>query len=260
MSRSSIDLTEKKFNRWFVIKKIGKDKFGNIIYLCKCDCGIEREVSGYNLIHGKSKSCGCYRNEIARKIGKSGVKDLTGKQFGRLTVLRRSGSSNNGNATWWVRCDCGVEKEVLGCSLIKGATTSCGCYFSECTSERLKIESGLAAKRAAYRNYKNHARQRNITFELSFEQFLYLTQQNCHYCGCKPSNVQKPNGDNGDFIYNGIDRKDNTKGYTIENCVPCNDICNRAKGAMLYKEFIQWIKRLVDNGVWKGDTDANKVG
>lgn len=49
---------------------------------------------------------------------------------------------------------------------------------------------------------------------------------------------------NGDYVYNGIDRVDNTKGYTIDNVVPCCGICNMAKGKLNQQEFQNWIKRV----------------
>lgn len=46
------------------------------------------------------------------------------------------------------------------------------------------------------------------------------------------------------LIYNGIDRIDNAKGYTIENSVTCCKRCNFAKRNMSYDEFISWGKKL----------------
>ncbi|MGJ4945153.1 HNH endonuclease signature motif containing protein [Bradyrhizobium sp. HKCCYLS1011] len=45
------------------------------------------------------------------------------------------------------------------------------------------------------------------------------------------------------YVCNGIDRKDNGQGYTIENCVPCCSVCNHAKHTMGYEQFIMWISR-----------------
>lgn len=58
----------------------------------------------------------------------SALKDLTGQQFGRLVVLRRNGSDKHKNAMWLCRCDCGNECNVVGASLWRGDTRSCGCY------------------------------------------------------------------------------------------------------------------------------------
>lgn len=48
--------------------------------------------------------------------------DLTGKQFGKWTVLEYVGKSK-----WKCRCACGTEKEVYSQSLRNGTSTSCGC-------------------------------------------------------------------------------------------------------------------------------------
>ena len=39
-------------------------------------------------------------------------------------------------------------------------------------------------------------------------------------------------------------RLDNYKGYTIDNCVSCCKICNRAKGSLPLETFQKWIERL----------------
>lgn len=50
----------------------------------------------------------------------------------------------------------------------------------------------------------------------------------------------------GDYVYNGVDRKDNGIGYSNDNCVPCCMICNWAKGKMLLSDYMQYINRLVE--------------
>ena len=58
--------------------------------------------------------------------------ELTGKRFGKLLVLGRSENSRNGHSRWNVRCDCGVEKTVLGTHLIQKNTSGCGsCHLNE---------------------------------------------------------------------------------------------------------------------------------
>ena len=63
--------------------------------------------------------------------------DLTGRKFGRLTVLGRAPNRSNHTA-WNCRCDCGNEKEIAGSSLKSGITVSCGCYNREISSNRNK--------------------------------------------------------------------------------------------------------------------------
>lgn len=62
--------------------------------------------------------------------------DLTGQEFGRLTVLRRAENSKGGKARWFCSCECGEQRVVCGAYLRSGNTTSCGCRQREVVSER----------------------------------------------------------------------------------------------------------------------------
>lgn len=44
-----------------------------------------------------------------------------------------------------------------------------------------------------------------------------------------------------DITDNGIDRVDNSKGYTSDNCVPCCWACNNAKKNNSSSEFLAWV-------------------
>ena len=58
-----------KYERLTVIDE-KRDKNNTIHYLCKCECGNEKWIYRGNLISGKSKSCGCYRKEVLKKLYK----------------------------------------------------------------------------------------------------------------------------------------------------------------------------------------------
>jgi hypothetical protein len=65
--------------------------------------------------------------------------DFTGRVFGRLTVLSRNGFSKKGRANrqrWDCLCECGKLVNVLGMSLVRGDTRSCGCLRREKTNRR----------------------------------------------------------------------------------------------------------------------------
>ena len=70
------------------------------------------------------------------KLGKNTLKDLTGKKFGKLTVIKRNlsyATENNivsKHPYWDCVCDCGGKITVLGTSLTQGLTSSCGCISS----------------------------------------------------------------------------------------------------------------------------------
>jgi len=62
------DLSGIRFGRQIAIEPVGKNKYRNILWLCKCDCGNEHVVPSGKLIQGKSKSCGCVRRENSTKM------------------------------------------------------------------------------------------------------------------------------------------------------------------------------------------------
>jgi len=158
-----------------------------------------------------------------------------------LTVIKRVYPNNKYNHSKWLcRCDCGKEKNILGSSLIQGNTKSCGCIRF---GQRF-LPIGLASLREAFRKYRQTARMRGHIFNLTEKQFKEITQQDCHYCGARPDNVQKSRYHNGDYTYNGLDRVENAKGYTMDNVVPCCIHCNRAKNSMTLKEFKELITRI----------------
>jgi len=165
----------------------------------------------------------------------------TGNRYGRLVVLEYAGKRNR-SATWLCRCDCGTEKVVLGDYLRRGNTKSCGCLRKE-TAPRPPLPEGMAAFNQLYGIYKTGAARRGYCWELTKEEFRAMTEASCYYCGTKPSQVNRPLRCNGGYTYNGVDRVDNSQGYTKDNTVACCGRCNLAKGQMSVDEFRAWLDR-----------------
>ena len=57
--------------------------------------------------------------------------DISGKKFGRWTVIQKDKSDKAGIAVWLCRCDCGKESLISGNSLRSGNSISCGCFRKE---------------------------------------------------------------------------------------------------------------------------------
>ena len=55
-----------EFGRWKVIDYAGPGG-SCAMWLCRCQCGSEKSVTSSSLLNGRSKSCGCYLKESARK-------------------------------------------------------------------------------------------------------------------------------------------------------------------------------------------------
>lgn len=181
--------------------------------------------------------------------------DITGKKYGRLTVISRAGTfSWNGSAKesqWLCRCDCGVEK-VLSKSRLRGGTQSCGCLYRETrhnkrTSFKCSLPFGHAARNNILKSYRLSARYRNLEWAITKEEVFEIICRDCHYCGCAPSKKKQVSKFGGYFMYNGIDRVDNALGYTTGNVVSCCATCNHAKATMSQDDFMAWIGRLVSH-------------
>lgn len=173
--------------------------------------------------------------------------DLTGQKYHRLTVLDAA-PPVNGRSAWRCQCDCGIIKVVKTDDLRSGDTKSCGCWNREQNSRRAV---NMYSKCIKYTPIEASARRvwRNRYSEMPFEDFYTISQNNCYYCEEAPSNVQ--NGatknssqdmkNNGYYKYNGLDRLDNSKPHSKENCVACCKYCNYAKRERSLEDFKEWI-------------------
>lgn len=177
--------------------------------------------------------------------------DLIGKRFGRLEVINFF-EVRKKEARWRCRCDCGNEIIASTANLNKGHVTSCKCLQKEICRETIKIAreynklpEGESEFRCLYRDYRSNSEKKNRTFNLSLEEFRSLASGNCFYCGVEPFNsTNHSERSNGKFIYNGIDRVDNEKGYEKDNVVSCCKICNHAKHTLSQKEFMEYLYRI----------------
>ncbi len=98
-------------------------------------------------------------------------------------------------------------------------------------------------------NYRRMASIRHLPFTITKVEFKLITLSPCFYCGEHPKYKIHDNkkGDLSSYTYNGLDRRDNNKGYTTENVVPCCAICNLAKSNLSYEKFIEWIGKITNN-------------
>lgn len=179
--------------------------------------------------------------------------DFVGSRFGRLVVLEKMPSVKYGltfKRKWKCVCDCGKKTEVITGQLTSGKTKSCGCAHAKASVENSKKTRHLIAKKDAAFNsvrsiYKLNARKRGLCWEIDDEHARKLFSSNCHFCGLAPSNVYKTTYYKQE--YNGIDRLDNSVGYTKENTVSCCRVCNHAKHTMTEKVFMDWLNRVFNH-------------
>lgn len=142
MGKPFDDLTGRVFGRLTVLNLAGRSKSGLIQYACMCSCPRHPIilVTGKDLRSGNTKSCGCYHRDMASLAN---MEDLTGKTFGRLTVICRVPNSppTTGNPCGRVqyKCQCSCPNRtvviVSAYCLTSGRTKSCGCFNRERSSQ-----------------------------------------------------------------------------------------------------------------------------
>ncbi len=237
-----------KFYRLTVVSKApNRTSNGKVraFWHCICDCGKSIEVNGDHLRErevGMTKSCGCLKAGY--------LEDLTGRPIGKWTVLNRDGFKNP--TRWICQCECGQQKSVTAESLKNDESSSCGCDRAGKTKCRSRKEKGLAGKNKLLRAYKHGAKQRNLEFDLQFDGFVAITSQNCHYCGTAPRQIVTSGNkdstpeaeEHSKYVYNGIDRIDNNEGYIAVNILPCCWACNRLKGSMEQRAFLEQVDKI----------------
>ena len=59
------DLSGTKFGRWTVIERVEDNQWGQMMYLCECECGWIAKTQARGLKSGISKSCGCLKSELS---------------------------------------------------------------------------------------------------------------------------------------------------------------------------------------------------
>lgn len=179
-------------------------------------------------------------------------RDLTGQTFNKLTATSFDHKGRNGLSYYTFKCECGNTKVLCGTDVSQGKTKSCGCFRKQYMSKSRKLPDGIAALNHLFLFYKCGAKSRGLDFSMSLESFAKKTKETCKYCGVVPEQVwQGSKRKDGRFfitspyVYNGLDRVDNNKGYIEENTVACCRVCNLAKRTLTLEQFMYWIARLV---------------
>lgn len=156
-------------------------------------------------------------------ICKKGEKDISGQRFGMLTAIKRDFSKNGREVFWIFQCDCGEVKSINKKRFTQQKTKSCGCLQKDAArisisrfNNRQGFEAHLSSKDPLYDiwkaikqrclnpNNQDYARYggRGITicdrWAKSFTNFI-------NDMGQRPMGAT-------------IDRIDNNKGYSPDNC------------------------------------------
>ena len=188
-------------------------------------------------------------------------KNRLGDKYGRLTVVGYSGKDKRGKHLWDCECSCGNKKIVVSDNLSSGKSKSCGCLLDEFLKRRgnqygLLEDREDAILRVQYSHLKRRHRLKKFNSNIiTFDEFKYLSNSKCTYCGLSYSRVIEDRLNETKSMkllsgvsirVNGIDRIDSNIGYTKENSVSCCKFCNTAKSTMSRDEFLKWIKKVYE--------------
>lgn len=185
-----VDLTGKRYDRLLVLAKTEKrSSSGCVMWLCRCDCGKVKNVSGQSLTSSNTRSCGCLSKEHAAKLNSV---ELSGKVFGYLTAVEKTEfrTKSGGHVIWRCLCSCGKETLVGSSFLINGNTQSCGCLLQEKNSQnaRKMFTTHGQSKTKAYACLLAHRRRERVRgvdndWSVMYEFYLRSFFCECVVCG-----------------------------------------------------------------------------
>lgn len=163
-------------------------------------CGKEFKASKARTIYC---SLECFR--------KSRIKDLTGRRFGKLVVIEML---KKGKAK--CVCDCGNTKIIATSSLKAGLTKSCGCVRKEISKE--KMQTHKLTNSRLYSIYKGMKERCNYKKHKEYSEYGKRGITVCKEWGNDFMNFYNWAMANGYKDNLTIDRINNNKGYSPENC------------------------------------------
>lgn len=181
------------YGNWTVVEKV-KEKWlvdrVQIFWLCKCECGVEKEITSHQLRYGKTRRCrDCY--SLSRKgkptsQKKAPTQNWEGKVFGAWTVLGKWRKVKYETTYQWLcQCACGVKKYQNISVLKRGRSTNCGCG-------RLNDKTGNIFghwkvigpyERRGKRNYL-YWRCECVCGKIKWLSASYLSSKEVSHCGC----------------------------------------------------------------------------
>ena len=146
--------------------------------------------------------------------------DLTGRRFGRLTVIEEAPQAKPGKTRWLCKCECGKEKIVAGRELRTGDTKSCGCLKSELVAKRMSelLKTHGESRTKLYQKWHSMIWRCTNPKDISYKHYGLRGIRVCHEWESNFLSFKEwalRNGYSDDLE---IDRIDVNKDYCPENC------------------------------------------
>lgn len=186
-------ISGEKYGRWTVLDDVQivprKNGKSELKILCRCDCGTERYVLERSLLYGGSVSCGCLRKERALEANSP---DLTGRQFGELTVIRKVENTKHNSTQWLCKCSCGADYVVQGSLLMTGKRTRCPSKVHEKNYAYVDITGQRFGRLVALYPSRRYDKSGSVVWhcqcdcgnevDVPYNSLMYANQKSC---GCQ---------------------------------------------------------------------------
>ena len=188
---------------------------------------------------------------------------LIGKTFNKIKILELSKVVKS-RRFYKVKClNCGEITEMRSDRFTgtQKLSTCSKCRQSHAIQKSIERINPETVINGLYAQYRSNAQIRNIEFKLNKTEFKYIISMRCFYCGEEPKETgTSKHINNSDIIVknNGIDRIDNSKGYTSNNVVACCSKCNMMKKNLNVFEFIHHINKIHNNFYKQSSTTISK--
>lgn len=181
-------------------------------WLFRCDCGIEKNIRMDGVVGGTVVSCGCIRRD-----------DATGKKFGRLLPVKFARTGTNNASIWEFACDCGNRIEAILSDVKRGGIKSCGCLRKECGKEKIHFaqETRTTHGMSGTRLYIMFKGMKSRCYNSHTDHYKYYGGRGITICDEWLNDPQMFIDwalSNGYQDCLSIDRIDNNKGYSPDNC------------------------------------------
>lgn len=227
-----------------LVTAIGEDDTGRVVYTCLCDCSSVVSVKSKKNLYKKTRKGTCLHCSRMRAIRSMPI----GSIYGQLTVLDNTIRNKYGSSMAYCSCSCGGHITILISDLLTGRRhprcAACG-YKAGGRNRTRPLET--TAFQRLLGGYRRRAKKNKHEWGLDTDTARTLFESDCFYCGDPPNQVSKSyRSKSGDcvYIYNGIDRIDNSHGYVPGNVVACCSKCNGAKSNLSLVIFLDMISRI----------------
>lgn len=267
MRRVNKDHRGKKFNQLLLVDFAdGSGPKGETLYTCLCDCGVKKVIAGPRVVAGLVKTCGhtikawtdVELQFVIYNYSVTSAKELSRK-------LSRSPGAISSKAAE-LKLQAFVPKNKT-CST-EGCARKVSSRREFCTMHYQRVYRSSAEVKKKYQKYaKKHSltpkgrlstlvgecKRRNLPLDLTLDEYISIWDSHgsrCSYC-----RMQINHGGPA------LDRLDNTKGYSLDNCVLSCGFCNRLRGELLTPEettqvvgLLQGLRR--EKYIWKDEVFA----